>query len=141
MTRTAAAFATIVGILVMSMPGGMCFVLMGAGVDHHHHKAQEVVEETCFHEHDHGCAGHGHDHDEDTPKEPCDPEGEGSDYLVQATILKIDPAALPLVADFQPEWITAPERSYESGYGRAVASAPIDPPPPPVSVRLCRFLI
>lgn len=135
MIRTLAAFATIVGVLLMSMPGGLCFVLMGIGVEHHHHEVEDFTGAGCVHVHSHDHDDHGHSHEHDVPEVPCDPCDDNADLLANAGVLKIDPAALPLIADFKPEWVLIPERL---GTDRFKA---IDPSPPPVSVRFCCFLI
>ena len=141
MTRTFAALATIVGILVMSMPGGMCFVLMGAGVEHHHHEFEDHAGTACIHVHAHDHEGAGHSHEDDVPEKPCDPAGDNADLLAQAGFLKVDPAEMPAVSDFKPEWVAAPAVCQVSCGANADALDAVDPSPPPLSVRLCRFLI
>jgi hypothetical protein len=138
-TRTTIAIATMIGVLLMSMPGGMCFFFLGIGVDHHHHAVEEAATETCFHDHGHACADHGHD--PEVPQEPCDPAEDGADVLAFAALLKVDPAALPPVADFVPDWAVAPELLFEASVSKLDAFVRIDAPPPPAAVRFCRFLI
>ena len=145
--RPIAAFATMMGVLLMSMPGGACFFWSGIGVDHHHHGDHHEPDQpapACFH--DHGdCADHDHEHgpDPEIPERPCAPEAEGIEVLARVTGLKIDPVALPQVADFRPAWVLTPLGHGVSVRGLAPRSAVIgsEAPPPPAAVRYCRFLL
>ena len=131
-----------IGVLAMSLPGGVCFLWAGLGLEHHHHGSEVApAAEICVHDHDHGCADH--DHDPAAPEQPCDPDGLGVETLALVAVLKIDPAALPAQADFSPDWVTSPEDFLAGGNvtSERFVNQRVDAPPPPVAVRLCRFLI
>ena len=141
MIRTIAVLVTLVGILVMSMPGGMCFVLMGVGVEHHHHEHEGLGGEVRLHVHAHTHDCEGHSHEEDAPEKPCDPNDRSEGLMAQAGVLKIDPVALLQVSEFEPEWVGFPDFAYQPDDRLGDIFSLIDPSPPPEPVRLCRFLI
>jgi hypothetical protein len=56
-------------------------------------------------------------------------------------VLKIDPVAAPDENDFLPEWVATPVLAEPTLALQFEALPRSNAPPPPVTVRLCRFLI
>jgi hypothetical protein len=54
MLRSVPSIIVAFGVLVMSLPGGSCFLWAELGAEHHHHGKieQGKAPASCFHEHD-----------------------------------------------------------------------------------------
>ena len=138
MTRPCTTIVALLGMLTMSMPGDTCFLWAGLGIDHHHHGAADAMEEdsTCFHEHD--CTPHDKE-----PEKPCE-NGDDTLLLAGAGNFKFHPQLFPAGTDVPPTWPKAPDSSMPAIIGSALnrtLRGNFNALPPPVEVRLCRFLI
>ena len=138
MLRSVPSIIVAFGVLVMSLPGGSCFLWAELGAEHHHHGGieQGKAPASCFHEHD--C-----DDQEEMPSEHCD-SNQYVQLLALSHTFKVESLCVPesvtlplLLSGDSIDSLACPRTktaTESTGFLFNLSS-------PPAEVILCRFLI